>query len=172
MMYNKTMKHKQKLPDDEVRFLAAMPIELLPGRLKALWVSGWSLGVIAKSLKPPRPKSTVHFWVKNALTQEQTRTIPAPPPKSLTVSAPVGSTPRMRSISPQVPPELAPHIRQLASLSKRYRAKTPSSSPLAQANRELTELALDLYHRGVPAASIAEAAGVTYRAMARRIANG
>lgn len=166
------MKHNQKLPDDEVRFLAAMPQELLPGRLRSLWVAGWSLGVIAKSLKPARPKSTVHFWVKNAADQEQTRTIPSPPPKSLTSSAPLASSPRMRSISPEVPLDMIPHIQQLAQLSKRYRAKTPASSPLAQANRELTEIALELYHRGVPAASIADAAGVTYRAMARRIANG
>lgn len=166
------MKHTQKLPDDEVRFLSAMPQELLPGRLRALWVAGWSLGVIAKSLKPSRPKSTVHFWVQNAPTQEQRRAVPAPPPKSLSASAPLSSSPRVRSISPGVPPEMAQHIRQLADLSKRYRAKTPASSPLAQANRELTGIALDLYHRGVPAAAIAEAAGVTYRAMARRIANG
>lgn len=166
------MKHSQKLPDDEVRFISAMSPELIPGRLRALWNAGWSLGVIAKSLKPARPKSTVHFWVKNASDQEQTRTIPSPPAKSLTSSAPLSSAPRMRSISPEVPLDMVSHIRQLAELSKRYRSKTPSSSPLAQANRELTEIALDLYHRGVPAASIAQAAGVTYRAMARRIANG
>jgi hypothetical protein len=166
------MKHTQKLPDDEIRFLSAMPQELLPGRLRALWTAGWSLGVIAKSLKPQRPKSTVHFWVKNAPTQEQRRAVPTPPPKSLSASAPLTSSPRMRSISPGVPPEMVGHIRQLADLSKRYRAKTPASSPLAQANKELTSIALDLYHRGVPAASIAEAAGVTYRAIARRIANG
>lgn len=166
------MKHKQKLPDDEVRFLASMPPELVPARLRALWLAGWSLGVIAKSLKPVRPKSTVHFWVKNATDQEQTRTIPAPPDKSLTASAPLASAPRMRSISPEVPLDMVSHIQQLAQLSKLYRSKTPSSSPLAQANKELTEIALDLYHRGVPAASIAQAAGVTYRAMARRIANG
>jgi hypothetical protein len=29
-----------------------------------------------------------------------------------------------------------------------------------------------LYNRGVPAVDIAEAAGVTYRAIARRLANG
>ena len=166
------MKHSQKLPDDEVRFISAMSPELIPGRLRALWEAGWSLGVIAKSLKPVRPKSTVHFWVKNAANQEQTRTIPSPPAKSLTSSAPLTSSPRMRSISPEVPLDMVSHIQQLSQLSKRYRSKTPSSSPLAQANRELTEIALDLYHRGVPAASIAQAAGVTYRAMARRIANG
>ena len=64
------------------------------------------------------------------------------------------------------------HIQELSVLSRRYRAKTSPDSPLALANRELTEIALSLYHRGVPAAEIAKAAGVTYRAMARRIANG
>jgi hypothetical protein len=77
----------------------------------------------------------------------------------------------MRSISPSVPPELKPQLKQLADLSKRYRAKTPTDSPLAVANRELTTLAKQLKDRGVPAADIAEAAGVTYRAMARRLSN-
>lgn len=62
-------------------------------------------------------------------------------------------------------------IKELSVLSRRYRAKTAPDSPLALANRELTEIALTLYHRGVPAAEIAKVAGVTYRAMARRIAN-
>jgi hypothetical protein len=62
-------------------------------------------------------------------------------------------------------------LKQLADLSKRNRAKTPSNSPLAKANKELTAIAKELRDRGVPAADIAEAAGVTYRAMARRLSN-
>lgn len=165
------MKKKLRLPDDEVRFLSSMPEEFLAGRLRALWEAGWSLGVIALSLKPNKPKSTVHFWVKNAKPYEQRRAVPAPPPKSLTASAPLKNSPRLRSVSPSVPPEMKAHIKQLAELSKRYRAKTPPTSPFAVANAELTAIAKDLYNRGVPAAEIAKAAGVTYRAMARRVSD-
>ena len=172
MLYNRAMKQKVKLPEDEVRFISALDPVLVPSRLRALWEAGWSLGIIASSIKPAKPKSTVHFWVKNAPSTEQRRQIPMPPPKSLTVSAPLLGTPRTRSISPTVPPELRPRLQELSALAKRYRAKTSDDSPLAQANRELTELSLTLYHRGVPAADIAEAAGVTYRAMARRLSNG
>jgi len=165
------MKKKTRLPEDEVRFLSSLPDEMLPPRLRALWEAGWSLAVIANSLKPARPKSTVHFWVKNAKSEEQRRPVPPTPPKSLTSTAPLNNAPRMRSISPSVPPELRPQLKQLADLSKRYRAKTPSNSPLAIANKELTAIAKELRDRGVPAADIAEAAGVTYRAMARRLSN-
>ncbi len=165
------MKKKTRLPDDEVRFLSNLSEQFLKERVKALWDAGWSLSVIANSLKPVRPKSTIHFWVQNTELVQQRRPIPAIPPKSLTVTAPISNSPITRSISPSVPPDLKPHIRQLANLSKRYRSKTPANSPLAEANRELTIITLDLYHRGVPAAAIAEAAGVSYRAIARRISN-
>lgn len=166
------MKKKVRLPADEVRFLSSLDQPMLQSRLKALWEAGWSLKIIADSLSPTRPKSTVHFWVKTATAQEQRRPIPATPPKSLTTTAPLLSSPRMRSISPSVPPELKTHLKELATLANRYRAKTPPDSPYAKANQELTHVARMLYNRGVPAVDIAEAAGVTYRAIARRLANG
>jgi hypothetical protein len=165
------MKKKTRLPEDEIRFLSGLSEQLLKERIRALWESGWSLAVIANSLKPVRPKSTVHFWVQNTASTPQRRPIPPTPPKSLTTTAPLSDTPITRSISPGVPAELKPRLKQLADLSRRYRAKTPPNSPLAEANRELTVLATELYDRGIPAAAIAEAAGVTYRAMARRLSN-
>jgi len=172
MLYNKVMKKKVRLPDDEVTFLSALDKAQVPARLRALWEAGWSLKIIADSLKPARPKSTVHFWILNASSEPQRRPIPTPPPKSLTVSAPIKHSPKIRSISPGVPEHLKPRIKELSLLSRRYRAKSDPNSDLAVANRELTALALSLYNRGVPAAEIAKVAGVTYRAMARRIANG
>lgn len=166
------MKKKIKLPADEVRFISSLPKELMYGRLRALWESGWSLAIIANSLEPKKPKSTVHFWVSNATKQEQRRPLPPTPPKSLTTTAPLTSNPTMRSISPSVPLELRDKLKELATLANRYRAKTSPDSPLAIANRELTHLAVLLYNRGIPASDIADAAGVTYRAMARRISNG
>lgn len=172
MLYNSRVKKKTRLPADEVRFLVSLQKEHLHGRLRALWQSGWSLGIIANSLDPKKPKSTVHFWVQNAKDQEQHRTIPTPPPKSLTVSAPLLNTPRLRSISPSVPTEVKPRLRDLSLLARRYRSKSDPNSEFAVANRELTDLARSLYNRGVPATDIAEAAGITYRAIARRLADG
>lgn len=100
---------------------------------------------------------------------EQFRDIPAPPPKSLTTSVPTKSAPRLRSISPGVPPDMKPRLKELSALAQRYRAKTASDSPLALANDELTAVAKTLRSMGVPTAAIAEAAGVSYRAMARRL---
>jgi hypothetical protein len=63
MLYNRAMKQKVKLPDDEVRFISALDPVLVTSRIRALWEEGWSLGIIASSIKPAKPKSTVHFWV-------------------------------------------------------------------------------------------------------------
>lgn len=166
------MKKKTRLPADEVRFLASLPPQALQARLRALWKVGWSLKIMADSLEPKKPKSTVHFWVQNAQDEPQSRPVPPTPPKSLTSTAPLSSSPRTRSISPSVPPDLKPRLRELSALSRLYRAKTPPTSPLALANREFTDLARELYNRGIPAADIAEAAGVTYRAIARRLSDG
>ena len=170
--YNKRMINQPKLPLDEVAYIALLPRAEMESRLKALWNAGWSLAVIGDSLNPPRPKTTVHFWVRRAEDVKQFRNIPVPPPKSLTTSVPTKNAPRLRSISPGVPADIRLRLRELSVLSKRYRAKTSPESPLARANVELTQIAKELRSRGVPTAAIAEAAGVTYRAMARRLANG
>jgi hypothetical protein len=166
------MINQPKLPLDEVAYIALLPRAEMESRLRALWNAGWSLAVIGDSLNPARPKTTVHFWVRRAEDVKQFRNIPVPPPKSLTTSVPTKNAPRLRSISPGVPADIRLRLRELSVLSKRYRAKTSPDSPLAKANVELTQIAKDLRSRGVPTASIAEAAGVTYRAMARRLSNG
>ena len=167
--YNRTMLNPPKLPIEEVMFLSTLTRSEMESRLRGLWKAGWSLGVIGSSLSPAVPKTTIHFWVRRALDVKQLRALPLPPPKSLTTSVPTKHAPRLRSVSPGVPPELKTRLRELSALSKRYRAKTSPTSPLAQANNELTQIARQLKNRGVPTAAIAEAAGVTYRAMARRL---
>jgi hypothetical protein len=64
---------------------------------------------------------------------------------------------------------MKPRLLELSTLARRYRARTVPDSPLAQANRDLTAMAIALRSMGVPTAAIAEAAGVSYRAMARRL---
>ena len=163
------MINQPRLPLEEVSYLSKLPRVEMESRLKALWQAGWSLNIIGSSLVPSVPKTTIHFWVRRAPDLKQSRAIPLPPPKSLTTSVPTKNAPRLRSISPGVPPEIRPRLRELSELSKRYRAKTRPDSPLAIANAELTQLAKQLRARGVPTSAIAEAAGVTYRAMARRL---
>jgi hypothetical protein len=160
---------KTFLPTDEVNFLQSLMREEMESRLRALWLSGWSLSIIGNSLVPPRPKTTIHFWVRRSKDTKQFRPVPLPPPKSLTTSVPTKNAPRLRSVSPGVPADTRVRLRELSALSKRYRAKTAPTSPLALANKELTAIAHQLRSRGVPTALIAEAAGVTYRAMARRL---
>jgi len=168
-LYNKMVSEKTLLSKDEVNFIKSLERPEAESRLRALWEAGWSLSILGESMDPPRPKTTIHFWVKRAEPREQRRDIPSPPPRTLTTSVPTRNAPRLRSVSPSVPPDMKPRLRELATLAKRYRARTLPDSPLAQANRDLTAMAIALRSMGVPTAAIAEAAGVSYRAMARRL---
>jgi hypothetical protein len=60
-------------------------------------------------------------------------------------------------------------IKSLAPLARGFRAKMASTSAAAVANARLTSLCTKLYENGVGIKEIAEAAGVTYRAMYKRI---
>lgn len=168
-LYNKMVSEKTLLSNDEVNFIQSLERPEAESRLRALWEAGWSLAILGESMDPPRPKTTIHFWVKRAENREQRRPIPSPPPRTLTTSVPTKTAPRLRSVSPGVPPDMKPRLKELATLAKRYRARTLPDSPLAQANRDLTAMAIALRSMGVPTAEIAKAAGVSYRAMARRL---
>ena len=157
------------LSPDEVVFLESLPRAAFESRLRALWNTGWSLNSLGQSLRPPRPKTTIHFWVRRASDVKQFRAVPMPPKKSLATETPTKKPPRLRSVSPGVPQDMKPRLLELSSLARRYRSKTSSSSPFAQANEELTTISLTLRSMGAPTAAIAEAAGVSYRAMAKRL---
>lgn len=164
------MKSDAELPTHEIEFLESLSPRLRSYRLSLLHNAGWSLSVLGRAIDTP--KTTVHFWVRNAVTEPSLTLRPIPTPLiSITSLVPVHKAPRIRSISPKVPPDLMPKLRQLSEKSRRFRAKTPPSSATALANRELTQLAVNLRSQGVPTADIAQAAGVSYRAMARRIAH-
>lgn len=60
-------------------------------------------------------------------------------------------------------------IKLLQQLASKVRASTPETSKFALANEELTALANELFARGVTVREIADAAGVTYRAINKRI---
>lgn len=153
------------LPTSECTYLASLSPSEQKVRIAALYAAGWSLSELASALDPPRPKTTVHYWVQNAPSQPVTAPQTPKPPR---VRVP-GT--KARPINPQVPLDERPRLFELASLARAYRSGTPSTSPAAVANRDLTDRAVRLRSFGVPTAAIAEAAGVSYRAMARRIAN-
>lgn len=163
------MKKDQKLPENEVRFLETLDQEARNSRISALHDAGWSFSVIGASMNPPVAKTTVHFWSKKAVRAHQEREVPLPPVKSIPQSVPTKTPPRYRTVSPGVPPKMKDEIRNLASQARNYRSRTPPGSPYALANDALTSIAKTLREMGVPTSSIAEAAGVSYRAMARRL---
>jgi len=80
--------------------------------------------------------------------------------------------PRRRVYNPEAPvltPRTRDRIASLAPVARRYRARTNPDSPLARANAELTDTCVRMYSAGASVRELAAAAGVTYRAMARRL---
>jgi hypothetical protein len=182
---------KQVLPQSEREFLAVLKGDELKARVKALNVGGWSLGAIADAFTPPKQRSSVRVWATG-----NTQTRPDHPPIPL---ASPSSSPRSRSILPAAekttPATSAPtrkrtrraydpaspiltdikqkQILKLSPLARQYRARANPNGIYAKANVELTELCKDLYFKqNVSVRELSDAAGVTYRAMARRIGVG
>jgi hypothetical protein len=156
------MPARNPLPAEERDFLALLAGEDLEYRLLVLSSAGWSLQAIGDALDPQVPRSTVHVWVQNAARFLEPRTFAQPIPRILPPH-------RVLTTSPGIPAPERTKISTLAPLARRYRSKTSPHSAYAQANQELTEICTALYERGVPVQEIAKAAGVTYRAMLRRI---
>ena len=171
------MNTQTPLPQSEVAFLArlaALPSqEGLHSRLRALWEAGWSLSILGNALSPKRPRATVHYWVRKAPIVPQDVPVPSPsfqkPLTALlgTVSPEPLST---RTVAPTVTPEMSDTLRRLSLQARRYRSRTTEGNKFAVANREFTALIKELRAQGVPAVDIARAAGISYRAVARRAA--
>jgi len=60
-------------------------------------------------------------------------------------------------------------ITHLAPISRKYRASMSNRHPAAISNQDLTDLCTKLYENNVTITELSRAAGVTYRAMAKRI---
>jgi hypothetical protein len=147
----------------EASLLASLEPRAVRQRCTELYEAGWTLDAIGKALTPPRGRSTVRAWINSPLTSSVT--LPPPPlPTARPAHQSVSSTARAT-----IPEYLATRIRELAPVARNYRARTASTSSAAVANRELTRICADLHAAGVTTAQLARAAGVTYRAMARRL---
>lgn len=177
---------RAELPKDEVRFLRSLPRMDQRARVRDLYRAGWSLSSLAEAFDPPKARTSIRSWL-TVLSPSPDLPLPVPPssPSSSLSSASSSSTiDTAESFTPPAPTrdyrqvdpsssvisaEERARIAELAPLARRYRAGTPRLGPLGVANDELTELVKKLYDRGAPVRELAEAASVTYRAMARRL---
>ena len=173
-LYTCLMNTQLPLPQGEIDYLAALS-ETNPkafhSRLLALWEAGWSLSVLGNAVSPKRPRATIHYWVRKADKTAQIAAIPQPQFTQSLPAALLGVVPaKTRTIAPTVTPEMSEKLRTLSLQARRYRSRTTQDNRFAVANREFTDLVKELRSQGVPAVDIAQAAGISYRAVARRAA--
>jgi hypothetical protein len=164
MEEKRTPARKQSLPKTEVEFLSTLFDQNLYNRILTLYSQGWTLQSIGDSFNPPRTRTTIRYWVGRADTTHVPSHVTIPTPKKK-----VQGYVSRRPVSPGISSSDRAHIEALSPLARRYRSKMVPSSPQAVANDELTQFCLDLISQNVTVKQLAEAAGVTYRAMARRL---
>lgn len=150
----------QSLPAEEAAFLQTLRGTDLKLRARRLYEAGWTLSAIGEPISKSR--STVRFWVNNVpgLTSGSDRSVPVPVDKSYV---------RKRPISPGITDAQKNDLAYLAPIARMFRARLPYNHPAAEANRKMTDLCKKLHASGVPIQQIANVAGVTYRAMYRRV---
>lgn len=177
------------LPSEEISLLCELSATAQRARARQLYNAGWSLSAIGEALSPPRSRSTVRSWVQTA-TPTHTISLPSPPSPSAASSSTLGTAEKVNSAAapvpsperprrrqrraydpknPTVPENDAQRIRELAPLARRYRARANPDGAYAVANEELSQLCCSLYDQGSPIRELAEIAGVTYKAMERRV---
>lgn len=155
----------QQLPPHEVELLNSLTGENRVERIAALFKAGWSLQTIGDSLVPRHPRSTVRSWVMKAKGVEL-GDAPLPVPR---LKTPEGGYQKVRPESPGIPQDDLEQIRTLSPLARGYRSRMASTSAPAVANQRLTDLCKRLHKNNVSVRELAEAAGVTYRAMYKRL---
>jgi hypothetical protein len=153
------------LPQSEVLLLQTLDRRQLLTRVHALYNEGWTLSAIGSAFTPPKGRSTVQAWVDQNHTSSPVD-VPIPSP---THKTPKNGYQRLTPKSPGVPPITAEELRRLAPIAKQYRSRTPSSSRPAIANALMDQIVKDLRANNVSIADIARAAGVTHRAIAKRL---
>jgi len=156
----------QSLPVYEAKYLTALEGYELHARARMLYQAGWTLRSIGESFQPARARSTVRYWINTPLP------IAGPAPLMPTAPVPTLATtvapprPPRRALTPSEKTEIA----ELAPVARKYRATMAPGHRAAIANRTLTDICATLHHTDrVTIRDLAEAASVSYRAMARRV---
>lgn len=158
----------QSIPLPEVEFLRTLKDQRdIDVRCLVLYQAGWPLRSIGEALPHPRPRSTVRTWVERAHLYSRPDILEHTPP-SPTLVTPDVYVPR-RPVSPGISEFDRDRLRTLGPLAKTFRAKMSPNHPARLANNWLTELTKDLHADGVSVQELADATGVTYRAMAKRL---
>ena len=158
---------EESLPQREVELLRSLTTskKSLYCRARQLFEAGWTLQAIGNAFSTPFRRSTVQYWVKMGdFTYKNDQKVPFPAD-----FAPKRGYQRKKPVSPGISEADAERLRYLAPLARSFRSGMGLNSPQGSANRELTELATFLHSEGVSVAELARAAGVTFRAMARRL---
>ena len=183
---------KQVLPESEREFLAVLKGDELKGRVKSLHKAGWTLQAISQAFTPPKQRSTLHSW-----TQSKARPVLSPPlplvsssssssKSTLPTAEKSASTSDQNSDlnsdrsqtrsyrmydteAPVLSKSVHNRIAKIAPIARRYRSKANPNGAYKEANDELTSIVKEQYARGVSIRELCLAAGVTYRAMARRL---
>jgi hypothetical protein len=164
-MEQRRIARQQPLPLAEADVLNKLWDEELYTRIRALYDAGWTLDAIGQAFSPPRRRSTVRYWANRTIHGEYPQISSDIPQPRLKPRGYVSRRPK----SPGIPPTELMQIKALAPLARRYRAKMSPASSEAMANLSLTEICMSLVESNVTVKELAEAAGVTYRAMARRL---
>lgn len=156
----------QSLPSEEITLLQELDGYELFARAKMLYDAGWTLRSIGEAFDPVRARSTVRYWINSPIPIASAYTpLPDPPEPTLVTSASVQRKPRRPLTSAE-----RSRIGELAPSARRYRATMKPGHASAKANSELTALCVRLHHdERVTIGELADAAGVSYRAMARRV---
>lgn len=154
----------QTLPTPEATYLNTLHGPTLYAQCRVLYDAGWPLRAIGEALTPPKSRSTVRSWIIKP-TPTYVRTAPVSAPS---LKTPEAYTPR-RPVSPGIPAADLTQIQYLAPIARRYRSRMSPRHAAALANDQLTSLTRRLHADNVPVQELADAAGVTYRAMYRRL---
>lgn len=180
---------KVPLPPDEAQVLRSLSGKILRARVSELFYSGWSLAAIAEAFDPPRARSTIRSWLTPSPTLYPSRPTPVSSPPSPSSSSPSLITaaedshppapspaPKPREErrtydprSPQLSIAAARKIADLAPVARHHRAGAAPTGRYAVANDELNRLCRLHFERGASIRELALAAGVSYKAMERRV---
>ena len=156
----------QALPTSETEILLALHGFDLYARCAQLYSAGWTLRAIGEAFIPPKSRSTMRSWVDRGTGTAPHTLLPSvQPPELVTPPAYVPVKP----VSPGINPLDRARIIDLAPVARRYRSGMGSQHPSTSANSALTNLCKRLYDDDVTISELADAAGVTYRAMAKRL---
>lgn len=156
----------QSLPSYEIETLRGLVGYELYARAKSLYQAGWTLRSIGEAFDPPRARSTVRYWINSLVPIASAWSdLPTAPVPTLLTDAPKAGKPRRPLTNDE-----ASRIAKLAPSARKYRATMKPGHASAKANSELTDLCVRLHREErVTIGDLAKAAGVSYRAMARRV---